>query len=385
MYSNENKTRIKVAIITNDFMVGGVQKLILDQVTLLDRNIFSLSIISLSQFPGKGDFYDLVPTDVPIYKLHFRRFFDVRAWVALIRVLRQIQPDIVKASLFFSNIIALVLKPFFGYKVITAEHNTDIARPYHVRFLNKLLSPLAYTIVADSQGVVEHITRTEGIAKEKFTVIYNGVELGEIGKAQTLYSTQKNDIRQEIRLVSNDKIFLNVARLSTQKNHTLMIDAFARIIPNYPDAKLVIIGDGPLREKLEEQIKNLHVEKNVILLGERKDIYRFYAVSDFFLLTSVREGFCIAAMNGLAFGLPLLSTRVSGVSEYLKDGQNGLFLGNDSVAMASKLEVILSLDTTTLEKYKHTAVESAQLFGTDTYINKYNDLFLRTYRGKDSL
>lgn len=380
---DKNK-KIKIVIVTNDLVVGGVQKLIVDQVTLLDKNIFDLSIVSLSQFPGKTDFYDLVPKDIPVYKLNFKRFFDLKEWINLIRIIRNEKPDIVKSSLFFSNIIVLFLKPFFGYKVISAEHNTDLKRPWNVRSLNRFFSMFSYTIVADSNGVVDIISKTEGIPREKFTVIYNGVELGPIKNAIEIYTPNKNEIRDEIGLSMSDKIFLNVARLSVQKNHKLMIDAFAYVVKKNTNAKLVIIGDGPLRGDIEDQIKSLDLIKNVILLGERKDIYRFYAVSDFFLLTSVREGFCISAMNGLAFGLPLVSTRVAGVSEYLQDSKNGLFIPNDPSSAGEILNKILSFDEITLSNYKRAASLSAESFGVDLYIKKYEDLFTRVYDRKNS-
>ncbi len=380
---DKNK-KIKIVIVTNDLVVGGVQKLIVDQATLLDRNIFDLSVVSLSQFPGKTDFYDLIPKDIPIYKLNFKRFFDLKQWKNLIVIIRDEKPDIVKSSLFFSNIIVLSLKPFFGYKVVSAEHNTDLRRPWHVRALNRFFSMFSYTIVADSNGVVDIISKTEDIPKKKFTVIYNGVELGPIKNAIENYGPQKEEVRGEIGLSLNDKVFLNVARLSVQKNHRLMIDAFSRVANENPNAKLVIIGDGPLRGDIEDQIKSLGLSKSVILLGERKDIYRFYAVSDFFLLTSVREGFCISAMNGLAFGLPLISTRVAGVSEYLQDGRNGLFIPNDPSGAGEIINKILSLDDTVLDSYKKAALISAELFGVDAYIKRYEELFVRVYDRKNS-
>ena len=380
----DRQKKIKILILTNDLAIGGVQKLIVDQVTLLDKDKFDFLIVSLYQFEDKTDFYDLIPPHVSVHKLNFKRFFDIAEWGKLVSIIKKEKPDIVKSSLFFSNIIALFLKPFFGYTVISAEHNTDLKRPWNVRFLNKFFSIFAYTIVADSNGVVDIISKTEGISKEKFTVIYNGVELGPIKNAIEEYGPQREEIRREIGLNGEDKVFLNVARLSAQKNHAFMIDAFSYVVKENPNAKLVIIGDGPLRGDIEDQIKNIGLSKSVILLGERKDIYRFYAVSDFFLLTSVREGFCISAMNGLAFGLPLISTRVAGVSEYLQDGKNGLFIPNDSPSTGEIINKMLLIDDTVLDSYKRAALISAEPFGVDAYIKRYEELFVRVYSRKNS-
>lgn len=377
-----DKKKIKVLILTNDLFVGGVQKLVIDQVAHLDRSVFDLSIVSLIQAERRGTLYDRVPEGIRVHALNFTSLKSIQGWCSLITVLRIEKPDIVKSALFFSNTVARVLQPFFGYRVVAAEHNTEAKRSYSSRLINWYLSHFCTTIVADSNTVAAFVSKTEHISEGKFTVIYNGVELAEIAQAKALYGAQKESIRAELGMSVSDKVFVNIARLSTQKNHHLMIDGFNELCKKKNGVKLIIIGDGPFRGALEGKIKEYGLINNVFLLGERTDIYRYYAIADFFLLTSVREGFCISAMNGLAFGLPLVSTRVAGVVEYLKDGKNGYFINDDKNDIGRVLDRVTSLNEVELHAFRTAAVATAANFGVDQYAAHYNKLFLKIGRSR---
>ncbi len=191
---NNTRQKIKVVIGTNDLVVGGAQRLVIDQLELLNRDLFDLTLITLIQFPGRGDFYDLVPPDVKVVKLHFRKFTDLREWAKLIRTLREIKPDIVRASLFFSNTVFTLLKPFLGYRVITAEHNSGNPKSLPMRLVDRLLAPLTYTIAADSKMVAKFIAESEHINPKRFTVVYNGVDVVGIERAQKEYAGKRDDI-----------------------------------------------------------------------------------------------------------------------------------------------------------------------------------------------
>ncbi len=374
------KNKPKVVIVMNDFLVGGIQKLAIDQMNLL-RGDFDFVLITLMQFP-KGDFYNLVPKGVTVYKLHFKRFLDFTSLYSLIKILRKEKPDIVKTAMFFSNTILRILKPFFAFTVITAEHNTETKRPCSHRLLNRLLSALTYTIVADSQTVADHVSRVEKIPRNKFTVIYNGVEINEIDHAKKVFGVQREHLRKELSVHDDEPLFLTVARLVLQKNHDLMIRGFAEYLKGGGKGKLVIIGDGVLLEKLKTLAKDLSIEDSIIFLGERQDIYTYYVASDFFLLTSIREGFCISAMNGLAFGLPLIATRVAGIVEYLQDGENGYFIEDTPASIASTLVKITSLSENMLTKMKMKAGQTAKEFNVDAHVEKYRNLYYSVMRGR---
>lgn len=368
---------LRVAIVENNFSIGGIQKLAVHQLQLLDPQKFDLMLVTLSQPTASGDFYDLVPQGIPVHKLHFTGFFSPLQWIKLARIFSVRRPDVVKSSGYFSNTIVRALQPFFGYRVIAAEHNTNIVRTWLQSVLNRLLDRVTHTTVVDSIMVREHLAALDQLPAERFTVIYNGVDLDAVSEARKLFGPQRSVIRQELGIGETDVVFLSVARLVHQKNHELMIDSFASVHAVRPQAKLLIVGDGALAPALRAQAAERGLSGAVIFLGERRDVHRFYAISDFTLLTSRHEGFCIAAMEGLAFGSPLISTRVAGVSEYLKESVNGLFVESTPQDISEKMVHMIDMPHTQLQSFKDAARQTAAAYSLAAYGEAYEALLER--------
>ena len=127
---------------------------------------------------------------------------------------------------------------------------------------------------------------------------------------------------------------------------------------------------------VKEKVKVCGLESQVIFAGESTNVHRFYAIADAFLLTSQREGFCIAGMEALAFGLPLISTKVGGVVEYVREGENGYFISAFTPeAVSEAMEKIVSTD---LVRMSGNARESAKPYTSERAAAAYEQLFLRS-------
>lgn len=373
---NTPHKKIRLVIGTNDFTIGGVQRLIVDTLRHLDRDRFDIHLITLIQFPGKADFYNLVPPDVTVIKHRFSGIRDIREWYALYKTLRRIRPDVVDASLFFSNTIFTLLKPFFGYAVIAGEHNSGDAKPFLMRLVDRVLAPLRYTIVADSHMVATFVSQTEHIPLSRFTVIYNGVDLKTIEKEREAYARTRDAIRAKLGILPHEFVFLNVSRMVKQKRHELAVDGFRVFNTKHPGYRLLLVGDGPRKTAVREKVRAYGLESHIVLAGESTDVHPLYALADAFLLTSQREGFCIAAMEGLAFGLPLVATRVGGVVEYLKEGENGYAIHEQTPeAVAEAMEKLIASD---MDRLKKNAIESAKPYTSERAAAAYEKLFLES-------
>lgn len=366
----------KILLVTNDFLVGGVQKLALDQLTHEHDPRYEFHLLVLMDFPGKGTFYDRIPPTIPVYRGEFRGFKDLRGWWRLMALLRRLRPEIVKTSLFFSNTVLRVLQPFFGYKVLAAEHNTEERRPYWMRLMNRLLAGRSVTMVTDSQTVARFLHEHEHIPQDRFTVVYNGIELDDIRQSLTVRDQHRERVRTELGIGPEERVLLNIARLSKQKDHRLLVLGFAEYLRRSErPMHVIIVGDGPLFAEIQSLVQQLGIARYVHLVGEQQDIYRFYHAADAFILSSEREGFCLSAMMGLAFGLPLLSTRVAGVIEYMKEGESGMFFDRDPQALADVIERWTLLSEEASARYRLEAQRVASGFGVDTYIRSYRLLY----------
>jgi glycosyltransferase involved in cell wall biosynthesis len=124
----------------------------------------------------------------------------------------------------------------------------------------------------------------------------------------------------------NDVLFVCVARIAPQKNHALLLKAFAQGPASDPNAHLVLVGEGALREQLEQQAKNLGLAGQAHFLGLRADIPDVLGAMDVFVLSSDYEGNPLSVMEAMASGLPTVSTAVGGVPDLFESGKEGLMV-----------------------------------------------------------
>ena len=367
--------RIRIVFGVNDFLVGGMQRQFAEQLKFYDRTKFDIHLITLFHFPGKPTLYDALPPDLPVHRLRFRGFIDLESWLQLYRLLRDLKPDIVVSSLFFGNTVFRVLKPLVGYVSIAREHNTYVDKPLFQRLVDRMLSRVSYVIVAVSNTVAEFTSLQEGISRERFFVIHNGIDVQEMrDRLQRL--PPRSALCREFDLRSEDRVFVNVARLTAQKNHRLLIDGFALFHAAHPGYKLAIVGDGSLRAKLEAHASDAGVARAVIFFGHRDDVWKFYKLAEAFVSASDIEGFSNAYLEALAAGVPLIATRTAGTDEILEDGVNGFSIGRASPEGVA--EALNAFDAAAAERLRAGAVGSAERFDIRTTVGAYAALFERS-------
>lgn len=372
----ENSNKIKVAIVINDLNIGGAEKLVVDQLKYFNREKFDIALITLFDFPEQKDFFGEVPDDIAVYRMGFGGFKDLRSWFDLIKVLRKINPDMVVSHLFFSNTIVRVLKPIFRYKVITVEQNTYTSKTRLQISVDRILSNLSYKIVAVSKTVAKFTSEQECIPIDKFVVIHNAVDLEKI-KETISELPEKDVLKEELGFSKNDKLLINVARLTPQKNQKLLIESFALFSRNHSEYKLIILGEGILRGELENLAKNLGVGNRVLLLGI-KSPYQYYKISEFFCSTSYIEGLSVAYLEALTCGLPIIATKTAGTDECVENYRNG-FIIEDISSIVDKMEKIIKSDMNMLGKE---ARKTAIRFDIRENVQQYELLIKNVFKNK---
>ena len=153
-----------------------------------------------------------------------------------------------------------------------------------------------------------------------FKVFLNGIETDTFKYNESF----RKEIRKEFNIEENEIVFGHIARLSPEKNHLFLIEIFSEILKLQPNSKLILVGEGVLRKEIENKIKELNIDSNVILTGSRQDAYKFYSALDAFIMPSISEGFGIsiaeAQANGIfCFGSDVLdkSTDLTGNIKYI--------------------------------------------------------------------
>ena len=176
--------------------------------------------------------------------------------------------------------------------------------------------------------------------------------------------------------IEKENIIVSVGRLIPQKNQSMMIDAFKEVVKKYPDYKLIIYGEGSDREYLSKHISYLNLDDKILLPGNTDDVLNKIKSAKLFLLTSKYEGMPNALIEAMCLGIPVISTKVSGASQLIENGNNGYLIGDVS-DLIDKIKIILS-DESLQKKMSKNAKKTKELFNVDIitqqwidFINKY--------------
>lgn len=189
--------------------------------------------------------------------------------------------------------------------------------------------------IASCASIRERLVH-DGIAPDRIVTVHDGVDVDRIERLPAA------NVHAQFYLPMHAPVVGNVAALVPQKGHQHFIDAAALVVREQPDARFVIVGEGELREPLERQIKEKHLERHIFLAGFRADVLELTKGFDIFATTSIHEGMCIALLDAMAAGKPAVATRAGGVPEVLVDGETGMLVEpRDHEAMAAALVRLL--------------------------------------------
>ena len=213
------------------------------------------------------------------------------------------------------NMVALTASFATGVPVIVADRNDPRHMPKQapVRIARNLLYHLADAVVVQTQHNKDYFPQS---LQKKCRIIYNPVDLQD--KHGLALRTPKKP-----RIVS-------AARLMKQKNQLMLLDAFAQIRQDFPEYTLTIYGEGPFRDVLENRIRELGLGSSIALPGKVQNVFECIADADLFVLSSDFEGMPNALIEAMCLGLPVISTKVSGATDFIRHGENGLLtdIGN---------------------------------------------------------
>ena len=269
-----------------------------------------------------------------------------RAVLALRAAVRSHQIELVAPQSVRSSIVAFMalrLLPFFykvaatGRKVplVTTVHN--IHNPRHFSYVGHILQRCSDYVIFESNYERDRLLAS-GLSPNKSSVIHSGIDTDRFVPTAPdpgLLSRYGIDPQQHI-------VFGIVARLSEEKGHNYLLDAFAIIHQQQPSARLLIVGDGPLMAAVQAQITALDLGAAVILAGAQRQVPAFLAMMDVFVLASTRESFPLAAREAMAAGKPVIAPRIGGCPEVVDDQVTGcLFTAAQAPELAAAMRQLL--------------------------------------------
>lgn len=270
---------------------------------------------------------------IPCEALTIRSGLDFPSSVRLARIVADGGFDLVHAHDSHSHSIARAAQgishePALANNLVVTRRN--VGRDHGSLGRLKYANNIHY--IAISPQIAKTLER-QGVAAERIVIVPSGVDVESLANARARYGADPWGLgRRGLRVVGS------VGHLSREKNHALMLQAFAQVRREAENTHLLLVGDGPLRKNLEKRVRDLSLEAHVTFAGHLEDVRQAYAAFDVFVLSSDIEGLCTSVLDAMAAGVPVATTAAGGVLAIARHGVSALVVPpRDAAALAGAI------------------------------------------------
>lgn len=298
---------------------GGVEEVVLALLRGLDPAEFRLALAApRTLLDAFGP--DLAGVRVDGEAVAAENPLDLAEVARLRGVLRRVRPDVVNAHLFRATVLAAPLARWYGARVVETYHGREGWRQgRRGAFLpDRLVARFVDHVIAVSAAARAFLIEGKGYRADRISVVPNGRDLSVFRPGQA-----REAVRKELGLDGTVPLVGVVGRLEPQKGHTYLLEAWPAVLRDFPDARLLVAGDGTLRRALQAQAQALGAADSVIFAGFRADVPRLLDALDVLCLPSLYEGMPLTAIEAAAMARPVVATAVDGTPEVVADGETG--------------------------------------------------------------
>ena len=304
---------IRIAFVITELDVGGAERCLVNLVTGIDRMRFEPIVYSLGPRPNEPRSTLVKQLDAAAIRTHFLNARSAWQFMRLKRrlttLLRAHKPQIVQSFLFHANVLGTLAARSAGVPHIVT--GVRVADPPRWRLsIERHLSRHADQIVCVSNSVATFLQARGKFSASKLCVIPNGIDFALFDSSEAADLTQFGIKKQHRAIVC-------IGRLHRQKGIDWLLTAAPELLHRLPEHELLIVGDGPERQKLTRQAKSQEAHERIHFVDWRSDIASILAASDILLLPSRWEGMPNVILEAMSSRLPVVATRAEGVVELL--------------------------------------------------------------------
>ncbi|WP_171013590.1 glycosyltransferase [Chitinivorax sp. B] len=351
--------------------VGGAENVLLSTLQRLGKEYQSV-VCCLQEKGALGG--EVEALGIPVIELHKlqRGGWDGTIVDALVKVIQQHRIDLVHSHLYHPSLYARFAANRTGIPVVITIHNTYAKRKWHRQMLNWYLGKRTARIITVSEAIREDVIRYDRISPQRVVTIMNGIDLKRSQSQLT-----RDVARSRLGLPVDAKVLVTIGRLVEQKGHTVLLTALAELAD--PTVHAVFAGDGSWRSRLEDQVRIMGLTQQVHFLGTRTDVGDILRAGDLYVMPSLWEGLGLALLEGMAAGLPVLTSRVGGMAEVLRNGKDGCLVpAGDAVTLAETLAELLAAPER-MQKFAAAAQQRAQDFDADKMVAGIEQVYRQVF------
>lgn len=356
--------KINILFLTQSLTWGGLEKVIYQIATNLNKEKFSLTIIYWKKF----EYYKPYLEELGVKTIYINtKIWSLKYIIYVIKTVINEKIDIIHSWFPDEHLISVIIKIILRFLY---KKRLILVASFQVPFFEKWQHFIRYRIIGNifdkcitcAKWYSELLLRKCKIDKNKVITIYNSVDIKLFSQKLTIEEIKK--IKQELNIKENNKLILTIARLSHEKGLDILIKAIATLKQKIENFQLVIVGDGPHKNFLVNLSKKLNVDDIVSFIGFRKDTYNIYQLCDIFVLPSRQEPFGIVLVEAMAAKKPIVASKIDGIKEVVLDGETGFLVEPNNPEKLSE----------TIEKMLTMKIEEVKLMGEKGY-NRCQQMF----------
>ncbi len=374
------KTKPKILHLITHLAVGGAQDNTLLTVEKHDRTRFDVHLAShpngkwSDRAKKAAEHFHSLPNLVhPIHPLK-----DVLCLFNLVKLFRREKFDIVHTHSTKAGILGRWAARIARVPIIVHTIHGFAFHDFMPAWKRQLYINLERTAkpCTDFFITVSELNRKEAVALNLIEfynsqTVYSGINFSKLDRLSAPYQT-----RQKLEIPEGWQVIVMVGRLDKQKAPNILIDAFNQVIKKCPKTLLLLVGDGELRENLQEQVLKLGISQNVKFLGSREDVPEILKIADIFALSSLWEGLGRAMTEAMLVGKPVIVPNIYGIPEIVHHNETGLLFDVGDIEKLALHLVYLLQNPQERERLGKKAQQlTRKLFDADLMVTQIEEIY----------
>ena len=313
---------------------------------------------------------------VQVKNFDLKTLVDIRIILRLVRYIKQNKIDIVETAVFPADVYGRISARLANVPIIistmhrVADHKQEAI--YRVLFFaDTLTMALTTRIIAVSKAGKNYLISWHRVKPDKISVVYNGIDAHKYDSNFDI-----KEYKRKLNLQHDIPTVGFIGRLVKLKGVNYFLEAAATVVRRGKRVQFVVVGDGPLKERLIKQAKDLRINQHVHFIGFREDIPQILSVIDILVVPSLWEGLPLTILEAMFAGKPIIATRVGGIPEAIEDKQTGILVEpRDCNALSKGVLECLEDPGNRKElggKAKHRAL---QYFDVERMVKEYESIY----------
>ncbi len=371
--------RISVFEVIADSSLTGAPRHLLTLLSGINRVRFIPTVIA----PSGSLTQELKKRKIPVFEVPMSGHSYVPAVNALTKLLRKYDPDVIHTHGQRAGLIGRLAARGMPVKKVHTEHTytrqfrlqNPVLHLSHLRAM-QVLDKWTDKVIAVSKAVKQFLIDAKISKPDKIVTIYNGIT----PLTSKISEKEIQAFKEKYKIASDDIVIGTIGSFNAQKDTVTLMKAFSKMVKKWPKIKLVLVGRGALKYKLEKLAKKLQLEDRVVFTGALSNVLPALKSFKVFVLPSLSEAFGITLLEAMKAGVPIVATRVGGIPEIITHNHNGLLVEpKNPKKLAATLMQLLN-DKKLQHKLVSNHSKTLEKFSADKMIEETEKVYISLFK-----